>query len=405
MNKKQYEEKRDALMKEAKTLLDSGKAEEAQKKMDEVEALDNKWDAIVTAQANLQALTKDPKPLGPIAQDMSGTFGENGALNAVEAWESDAYVNAWTKKMMGKELCNEEEKTYKLVNEAYTHATGNTSIVIPKTVSRKIWEEAGEMYPYFDDIDKTYVDGVLALIQEESSSDAKWYDEETETEDGKETFKEYTLSGCELARSIPVSWKLKEMSMDDFIPYIQRKLAAKMGAAAGYGMTHGEGANATSGKPEPLGVVTALKAEEGTPNVVTYKKDSVPSYSDLTTARSKIKSSYASGLKIYANNITIWTKLANVLDQNKRPIFIPDPTGEGVYRVLGMVVKEDDSMKDGEILMSNAERGYSVNINKEMTVMLDEQVKKRKTEYCGYAIMDGAPVTLKAHALLEEAAV
>lgn len=134
-------------------------------------------------------------------------------MNAVEAWASDAYVNAWTKKMMGKELCNEEEKTYKLVNEAYTHATGNTSIVIPKTVSRKIWEEAGEMYPYFDDIDKTYVDGVLALIQEESSSDAKWYDEETETEDGKETFKEYTLSGCELARSIPVSWKLKEMSM------------------------------------------------------------------------------------------------------------------------------------------------------------------------------------------------
>lgn len=68
--------------------------------------------------------------------------------------------------------------------------------------------------------------------------------------------------------------------------------------------------------------------------------------------------------------------------------------------MLGMPCMEDDSMKDGEILFSNADEGYHMNINKEVSMMTDEHVKERKTDYCGYAIMDGNIVTGKAHALL-----
>ena len=74
----------------------------------------------------------------------------------------------------------------------------------------------------------------------------------------------------------------------------------------------------------------------------------------------------------------------------------------GVYKVLGLTVKEDDSMKDGEILFSNPTEGYHTNINKEMSVAVEEHVKDRKADYCGYAIMDGNIVTNKAHALLME---
>lgn len=138
-------------------------------------------------------------------------------------------------------LSDDEQKAYRMVDEAFTHTTQNTGTVIPKTVAKGIWEEAADLYPYFNDITKTYVNGVLALIQEDTSSDAGWYEEETETEDGKETFKSFTLNGCELSRSIEVSWKLKEMAMEEFIPYIQRRMGKKMGAGAGYGATHGAG--------------------------------------------------------------------------------------------------------------------------------------------------------------------
>lgn len=399
MNKKQYLAMRAQLMKEAQQLIDAGKAEEAQTKMDEVTALDEQWDAIAQASANFNALNREPQAAAPFA--MEDTVGKENSVE--DALDSEEYKNAWAKTLLGQQLSASESKTFQMVNEAFTHTTDNTSIVIPKTVTRGIWEMAGEMYPYFADIAKTYVNGTLSMIQEDTSSDAGWYEEETATEDGKETLKEFTLNGCELSRAITVSWKLKEMAIEDFIPYIQRKMAKKMGAAAGYGATHGAGPDKENGKDEPIGTVTALKAEKDTPQVVTYAAGSAPTYANILSTRAKIKSGYASGLKIYANATTVWTKLANIVDTNKRPIFIPDPTSAGEFRILGMLVKEDDSMKDGEILFSNPEAGYHMNINKEMSMIPEDHVKARKTDYCGYSIMDGNVTTTKAHALLYEA--
>lgn len=403
MNKKLYEEKRNQLLTEAQNLINEGKAEEATAKMAEIENLDKQWDAIAQAQADFNALNKEPKPVNIFGQE-SDAMSANGTgtkLTAEEAWASREYENAWAKELMGIPKTAAETEAFRMVNEAYTHTTQNTQIVIPKTVSKGIWEEAGELYPLFNDVSKTYVNGVLSMIQEDTSSDAKWYGEDTETENGKETFKEFTLDGCELSRSITISWKLKEMAIEDFVPYIQRKMAKKMGAALGYGVSHGAG-KTESGKPEPIGIVTALGKESGTPQIITYSGEE-PTYKEITNARSKIKGGYASGLAIYANSTTIWTQIANILDGNDRPIFVPDPTAGGAYRVLGMLVKEDDSMQDGEILMSNPGVGYSMNINKEVTMLPEEHVKLRKTDYCGYAIADGNVTTTKAHALLKKA--
>ena len=408
MNRKQYEAMRRKLMDDAQGLLDAGKVDEANAKMEEVRALDEKWDAITQAAANFAALnglqTQQQMPVGGMEDSFGGGGTQDSDSQIVEAWKSEDYKNAWAKTLMGRKLNGAEEEKFRLVNEAYTHTTKNTAIVIPETVAKGIWEIAGEYYPYFSDVARTYVNGLLTMIQEDTSSDAKWYDEGTSTEDGKETFKEYKLGGCELSRTITISWKLKEMAIEDFVPYIQRKMAKKMGAAAGYGVTHGAGASAASGKPEPMGTVTALTSETGTPQVVEYANGTVPKYDDIVSARSKVKSGYGAGLAIYANSKTIWNKLAMVMDQNKRPLFVPDVTSPGQFRILGMPVKEDDSMKDGEILISNAYDGYHLNINKEVSMMTDDHVKERTTDYVGYAIMDGNVVTNKAHALLKEAA-
>ena len=364
MNRKQYEARRLALMNEAQVLLDAGKVDEANAKMEEVKNLDDQWDAITKAAANLKALNQEPVPALRLNEEQLPRKETAEVENPMEAaWKSDEYKYAWAKTLMGQPLNAKEKDVYDQVNNAYngvmanesfTHTTKNTGAVIPETVSKGIWEMVGERYPYFEDIAKTYVNGILTMIKEESSSDAGWYEENIPTEDGKETFEKYSLSGCELARSITVSWKLKEMAIDDFIPYIQRKMAKKMGIAAGYGVTHGKG-NANPSKPEPVGVVTALEAENETPRVLEY--EGIPTYKDLTSARAKIKSGYGNGLAIYANNTTIWTKIAMMQDLVGRPMFVPDPVNGGVYRVLGLLVKEDGSMKDGEILFSNAQEG------------------------------------------------
>lgn len=403
MKKKQYEAKRAQLMNEAQQLINEGKAKEAQEKMEEVKALDEQWDAIAQAEANFNALNKEPENKSPILPEDTFTPSVQKNVETVaEAYASKTYEDAWAKKLMGMQLSENESESFKMVNEAFTHTTQNTSIVIPKSVTKGIWEMAGEMYPYFNDVTKTYVKGVLSMIQEDTSSDSGWYEESTPTEDGKETFKEFTLNGCELSRAITVSWKLKEMAIEDFIPYIQRKMAKKMGAAAGYGATHGKGPDPVKGKSEPTGTITALTKEEGTPQVVQYAKGSIPTYKDIINTRSKIKSGYSAGIAIYANSTTIWTKIAAITDANKRPLFVLDLTNGGSFRILGMLVKEDDSMQDGEMLFSNAREGYHLNVNKEITMTSEDHAKERKTDYCGYAIMDGNIVTSKAHALLTE---
>ena len=56
MNRKQYEAKRMLLMNEAQQLLDNGDIENADTKMAEVKELDDKFEAIAKAQANLNAI-------------------------------------------------------------------------------------------------------------------------------------------------------------------------------------------------------------------------------------------------------------------------------------------------------------------------------------------------------------
>lgn len=405
MNYQEYLNKRGELMNAAQSFIYNEKFDEADKKMEEVNALDERWDAQTKAEANMRALEGGQRKVnmqnltGDVAQGVAVIDFSDQNPNAhqkEEMYKTQEYTNAWAKVMMGQQLTAEENKVFHLVNEAYTHTTENTPVVIPETVSSGIWKEIGEMYPYWNDVKKTFVKGKVTIIKKKSSSKAAWYLESVKTEDGQELLDKTELNGCELSRAITVSWKLKNMAINEFLPYIQSEMAEEMGKGLAYGSTHGAGV-VKPNTPEPLGVVTALKKEEGTPQVVEYTAEAL-SYKELTRTRGLIKSGYNAA--VYANSNTIWNELANVVDANGRPIFVADAINGGVYKVLGCVVKEDGSMEDGEILFSDAKRGYHANINKQVTVSTEEHIKERTTDYCGYAIADGAPVTHKAHALL-----
>nr|DAL23007.1 MAG TPA_asm: major capsid protein [Caudoviricetes sp.] len=423
MNRKEYETKRAALEKEAEALINEGKIEEANAKMDEIKKLDEKQQEAEEKEAEKQAKMQEAMAnltalkavqVGVNIQNLSGVnpeglqnatatlqLGLNGKTNSEkeEMYASEGYKTAWAKLMMGKTITGEEAEMVKMVND-FTHTTENTGIVIPKTVAAGIWQLIEDTYPLWDDIQKTYVKGNYSALVENDSTDAKWYDEATETEDGKDTLKEVSLTGCELSRSVTVSWKLREMAIEDFIPYIQRQLARKMGAGMGYGVSHGKGKpSATEFKPEPMGIITALEKESETPQIIKYKAGALK-YADFADARARLTVG-AKEAKVYANNATIWSEIATILDTNKRPIMVPDPVNGSVNRILGMEVKQDDSMKDGEILISSPFIGYIANVNKDMSVMTEEHVKLRKVDYCGYAIVDGAPTTTKAHVLLK----
>ncbi len=410
MNKKAYLEKRAKLLDEAEAFINEGRLEEAEAKEQEIKDLDEKFDKISKAQANFNALKGNAVVVEDV-QDMQ-VGGDNATPVPTDdklVDEKDAYKKAWAKVMIGQKLTSDERAIFDDTNKEFhnTVQTANThAVVIPETVTADIWTEAEKRYPIIADTDMTFVPGDLTILQETNSgADAAWYDEDTEVTDGELAIGELNLTGCELAKAVPVSWKLRKMSIERFIPYITKLLGRKMGASLAKGFVSGKGkpGEGDTFKPEPKGVRTALLAEASTPQVVEYTEGAEGGigYTTMTEGMGKVKSVYKPGAAIYATSTTIWGQLANILDSMGRPIFIPDVTGGGIGRMFGLVVKEDDSIEEDEVLIANMADGYAANVNENMTVYTEDHIKKRYTDYMSYTIVDGAPETTKAFALIK----
>ena len=325
--------------------------------------------------------------------------------------EPAEYRDAWAARMLGLDITAAQMRVFERTNaeyRAFTHTTENTAVLIPETVVAGIWKRAEEAYPLWNDVRKFNVRGTLVMKRFDGikAGDAAWYEESDTVADEENAFSEISLTGCELAKSVTVSWKLRAMAISEFIPFIEREIGERMGVTLGHGVYTGKGkpGNEGSFKPEPRGIKTYLEAEEGTPQVVTYASGSLKE-SDLRSAVAKLHSSHIGGARIYVNNVTAWTILAGIQDSNKRPIFLNDVSVQGaVGRVFGMPVKIDAAIGDGEILIGNPSAGYWANVNRAMTMHTEDHVKQRETDYMGYAIVDGDVYDSMAFALLKPGA-
>ena len=418
MTKEKYLEQRNALLAEVEALIAEGKIDESNAKMEEVKELDNQWEQVKLANANLNALkdnitgieleNRGVEPKGEVT--VVDTVAQKKTVD-----QAAVYEVAWAKTLQGKKLEDSEQAVFDKVNaefrnDGYTHGTGNTPTLIPQTVVAGIWKRAEEMYPLLADIKKYNVRGTLVMNKHTSiaEGDAAWYDEVTATADEKNVFGQLTLTGCELAKAITVTWKLRSMATEEFIPYIKNELGERVGVALGTAIAQGKGQPGATDewKPEPQGIETALAAEDQTPQIVTYNPAANPAnpadYEKITSLIAKLHSSYLSGAAFYANNATIWTVLANIVDTTGRPIFIPDTTAGGVGRMLGFVVKADAGVSANNVIFGNANKGYVFNTNEPMSLATEEHVKARTVDYVAYTIVDGAVLDTKAFALLKK---
>lgn len=413
MTREEYFEKRQEMIDEAQKLFDDeigeegtgeGKTEEAEKIANKIKALDEEYERNVKARANLRALQDDFKVNPTIFNLTNNKEKIEGIEDAIIEDEQEKYENAWIKKMQNRTLDLNENEVLSKVNMKYRNeirTTNSDAILIPETVSKGIWTEIGNLYPLFGDTSPTFVKGDFVIIKEENSGDdASWYDEATPIKEDGYTLGEITLRGCELAKDITTSFKIENMANEDFVPYISKLLAEKMGAALAKAIYSGKGKPGSSESfvAEPRGIKTALMAEVEKPQIIEYT-DSI-GYSDLTKLMA-VLGKWGNGACIYANNTTIWTQLAEIKDSMGRPLFIPDMVNtEGVGRILGKVVKADDSINDGEIIAGNVSRGYAININKDVALDSQRDKKKRTIDFISYCIVDGDVISNKAFGMI-----
>ena len=136
MNKKQYEEKRNSLMNEAQALINEGKTEEAQAKMDEVRTLDETWDAIAQAQADFNAMNREPQAVNPFGNITGGILNLGAVDEPEDMYDSKEYRIAFMNYVVNGKPIPE-----KFTNAAGPTKTPDIGAVISPTVINKIIEK------------------------------------------------------------------------------------------------------------------------------------------------------------------------------------------------------------------------------------------------------------------------
>ena len=397
MDKKEYLKSRDTLMTEAKDLLAAGGLDEARAKKAEIEQLDASFEEAAKKQANAAVLAGAVDALNLDLQNIE-LPREAVEIGADTMTQQINYEDVFAKVALKRELTQQEIDVYNRHNPSnvYTHTAANTEIVIPTTVVAGINSLITEAHPILADVIPTKIKGTVKYAKQQAivAGDANYYAEGTDTDDEQNDFGALVLSGKELSKAVTVSWKLQAMAIEDFIPFIQRELAERLGYAKARAFVRGAGDT-----QYPQGVITAIAAEAGTPQKVSYQATGL-TYDDMTNAMSKIKSAYIRGAKIYASNSTVWTALAGIKDTQGRPIFIPDVSAGGVGRIFGLPVLEEDALNQGEIIIGNMSLGYRSNVQEDMRLVTEQHAKGRKTDFVAYEVNDGGVYDTKAYAYL-----
>lgn len=407
MNKEEYQAKRTALIAEAKTAINTGDVEKAKEKREAVERLDSDFEEFTKELANQEALEKRQiLNMGNKSKSIENEVEDKG-MGDEKVDEKKLYENAFAKHLMGIAMNTDEQRAFGNVMEAFkqrsNEAITTKGVLVPETVLAGIWKEMGDNHSIIADAGITKIPGAVSIIRNTvEGDDGEWYDEATAVADGALDFDKLELSGCELAKDITLTFKMKKMSIDAFIPYVTSLLAEKMGNALANAIINGKG-KAGSGddfKDQPAGIITALTDEENVPQITTYTENMA--YKDITGMFALLKSGYKVGAKVYARNTSIWNDLANIVDVNGNPIFISDPTGTTIGRLFGTPVVEEGFVPEGALLLANTGKGYAANANEDITINYEDHLKSRTTDYMGYALVDGGVITTKAFVLLKK---
>lgn len=293
--------------------------------------------------------------------------------------ESPEYRTAWAKKLMGrpeKDFTEEEKRalgdaitttdTTFVASDADTQGINNGGLFIPKSVRSDIMEIIVDSSPIFRDVRKLNVAGNVDLPYLKEADDAEWYTELKETKNEGQEYATLQLTGWELAKDVEITWKLEQMAVESFIPFIVEELAAKMGIALVNAIIYGDGAN------KPKGI---------TKDLVAIKKGTTP-IDRIVAAYQSLSKEARRGAKAYIST-DVNIDIVSYKDNNGNYPFL-----QGIATNKLVPVEVDPYLKDSDIIVGNC-RNYILNEVTPVRVDKEIKVKPRRIVYGGYAIYDG----------------
>ena len=314
----------------------------------------------------------------------------NMEFNKDTVLSTKEYRSAWAKTLMCQPL-NETEKralgtALTTTATTYVGATAevdgvnNGGLFIPQEVNLALMNEIALVSPFFADVAKTAVPGIIKFPYRVSGSGAEEGTEGAANKDGQVKWADLTLTVLEVSETIRVTWKLEAMTVDGFIDYIVNELSTQITEKVATESLYGDGTNTLTGA-----TVGALDGEytigtaDGNVNDIL---GAIEAGIKLLPKRNKI------GAKIYVAQDII-ESVSFMRDSNDNFVYNPI-NGGGINSIATYKVEVDPFLNAGDFLIGNP-KYYRFNTNEGFSITKDVSGKSRINDYTGYALVSGAP--------------
>lgn len=295
-----------------------------------------------------------------------------GANEPTFTLESEEYRSAFLHHLRGEDMSDIERR-------AFTFLTTNTSAPLPTVMQNRIIDLIGEEHPIVADVDTLHSGTSITIpVATTIVADAGETAEGEAANELQITFDNVDLSGDDYTANIELSYKMANMAIPAFETYLVNKIAERLGAKLA------------------VGIVATIKAKMAAANKFQTGVD----YANVCAGFGALKR--VSKPIVYGTRETVFNKLVGMVDSNKRPIFQQPITAEAAGHLLGAVIKYEDAMTAGELLIGDPKK-YLQNVVAPIMIESDRDLKNHKHIISGYTCQEGTLTDDKAFALVTAA--
>lgn len=375
MNRKEYMDKRNALIAEAQELLDAGKVAEAAEKRAQVERLDEEFEVAAAETANLNALANIQPPAPFSARENMAGDPEN---------KEAIYRVAFFKRLQGKELSPEELT-------AYSSGASSAGAVIPTQTAEEIITKLKERAPLLQEITLLQVQGNVTFAVEGTNNAAAIHTENASITPAADTLVKVSLSGWEVTKLIQVSDTVKTMSINAFEGWLVDMLVESIADKISDMIINGTGSSQAKG-------IEKANTWDDTNSVSVAEAGSLTA-ANVQTLIGLLGGGYDANAKFLMSKKTLYTDFMPLQDNSKNDIV----TREGRnYYVYGYPVLIDSGVTEHEAYLGDLKK-YVGNLAESVNVKADFDIDTNSNKYLGVAIFDGAPALGEAFVKLVKA--
>lgn len=306
MTREMYNTRRGELLARAQSLIDEGKIDDAEKVQDEIKKLDDDFENICKAQANLNALNKAGAS-SLINQIIGGKENkmENKNVSRAEMLNSTEYRTAFMRNVLAGEAIPE-----KFRNSDANTKTSDIPTVIPTTIMQRIVEKLESHGEILSLVTKTSYKGGLQIPTSSSKPTASWVSEGSGSDKQKKATGSITFSYYKLRCAISVSLEADVVSLDFFETIFTNQVTEAMIAALETSIIKGTG----SGQPKGILKETVIEGQ----NINITKAGSI-TYKTLWDMKKAVPSGYRSKAKFFMNYST-FCDIMSLTDTAGQPI-------------------------------------------------------------------------------------